>query len=230
MKKLLIINPNSSRAMTEEIERSVRDCRPEGFAADVVRIPDSPEALESYGDYTLAGANMLRYVEENSRIAEEYDGVLVACYGDPGLYALKEKLAIPVIGIAEASMSAALLLGYKFSIVAAVPKAKAMMEQLVESYGLQSRLASVESLDLEILTFMNHPQALKTAFKQCAHAAAEKGADTVIYGCAGMTMLQRMAADFGIEVIDPVRAGVCALAALAGGGFHVSKQGLFREM
>lgn len=230
MKKLLIINPNSSKTMTEEIEKSVRDCSPEGFAVDVVRMSDSPETLESYGDYTLAGANMMRYIEENRRIAEEYDGVLIACYGDPGLYALKEKLWVPVIGVAEASMSMALLLGYKFSIVAAVPKARAMMIQLTDSYGLSARLASVESLDLDILTFMNDPAALKAAFERCARAAIDKGADTVICGCAGMTMLQRMAGDFGVEVIDPVKAGVYALAALAEGGFHVSKQGLSREI
>lgn len=229
MKKLLIINPNSSLAMTAEIEKSVNDCGLREITADVVRMPDSPEALESYRDYTLAGANMLNFIDENSRKVQEYDGVLVACYGDPGLYALKEKLTMPVIGIAEASMSTALLLGYKFSIVAAVKKAKAMMTQLVDSYGLTARLASVESLDLDILTFMNHPEALKAAFKLCAHEAADKGADTVIYGCAGMTMLQRMAGEFGIEVIDPVKAGVVQLAALAEGGFKVSKSGLYRE-
>lgn len=228
MKKLLIINPNSSEAMTEEIEKSIGDCGLGGISADVVRMPDSPETLESYGDYALAGANMLRYFDGHSRNAGGYDGVLVACFGDPGLYALKERLGAPVIGIAEASMSTALLLGYKFSIVAAVRKAKAMMTQLVESYGLSSRLASVESLDLDIPTFMNHPEALKTAFKVCAHAAADKGADTVIGGCAGMTMLRRMREEFGIEVIDPVKAGVTQLAALTGGGFSVSRFGLYR--
>jgi len=39
------------------------------------------------------------------------DGALIACFGDPGLYSIKEKYNYTTIGIAEAVMSASLLLG-----------------------------------------------------------------------------------------------------------------------
>lgn len=227
MKRYLIVNPNSSRTMTDEIAESVRACALEYAQADVVCMPDSPAVLETYADYLRAGANMLRFFEGAGRRAAGYDGVLVACYGDPGLYALKETLEVPVVGIAEASMSVSVLLGGKFSIVAAVPKAKAMMERMVQEYGFEKRLASVEALNLDIQSFMAQPERLHEVFAACVERAVGHGADTVIYGCAGMTLLQRMEGGYAAGIVDPVRAGVFQLRALAEGGFGIAPNGLF---
>lgn len=227
MQKILVINPNSSPAMTEEIEKTVLSCGLRGITADVVKMDASPAALESYADYAAAAAHMAAYLSAPGSKIGDYAGVLVACYGDPGLYGLKETLGVPVVGIAEASMSVAALLGYRFSIVAAVPKAQRMMRQMVDAYGFTGRLASVESMDLSIGDFMRDDAALRREFSRCAAHAAQQGADLVIYGCAGMTRLGRMDAVTSLPVIDPVAAGAHALAALIAGGFAVSHAGLF---
>lgn len=226
MSRILVINPNSSTTMTEDIHDTVLRFKPEGWQFDVIRIEKSPLVLESFTDYTLAGANVLDYLEEND--LSGYDGILLACFGDPCLWALKEQVSIPVIGIAEASISLALLLGYKYSIIAAVPKAKAMMESLVRSYGMEDRMASVEELNVEICTFMEQKQLLEEAALSCGKRAIEKGAEVLILGCAGMTILGDDAAKkLEVPVIDPIKAGLGTLKSIIDGGFSISKACLF---
>ena len=114
MKKLLIINPNSSEEMTRDIRNTLAYAQDGDFALEVVSTPGSPHVLESFSDYTEAGANAIALLR---RLAAQgpfpYDGVLLACMGDPCLFAVKEACPVPLVGIAEAGISTALLLGYK---------------------------------------------------------------------------------------------------------------------
>jgi allantoin racemase len=225
-RKFLVINPNSSARMTEDIRKTVDTA---DISADVICMEKSPEVLETFADYTVAGCNMLRYIENNDPFLKKYSGVLIACYGDPGLYPLKERLDIPVIGIAEASMSMALLSSHKFSIIAAVPKAKAMMENMVSQYGLNGRLASVEALDCPILEFMKAPEKLVSAVEESLERAFLHGAETAIYGCAGMTMLRDMNFSHRVSILDPVSAGLYQLEALVKSGINMSRAGLYQK-
>lgn len=231
MHKLLVINPNSSPHMTKEILKTIRGEKLTNLQIDVVKIDDAPEVLESFYDYSCAQMNVINYLKRNNIMNQGYDGVLLACFGDPGLFALKEMLNIPVIGIAEASMSISLLLGFKFSIVAAVRKAKFMMEYLVRTYGLESRLASVEVLDIDIRTFIKNEKQLIDAVKNCGLNAIAKGADILILGCAGMTILdiKEIQKELGITVIDPIIAGIYMLYSIINGRFDISRSGLYKR-
>ena len=100
--KLLVVNPNTSDAMTEGIRETIDLVRMPGVEVEIAGVDFGPEALESFYDYTLAGFALCRYLE-NAK--EKYDGVMIACFGDPGLYAVKEICQCPVLGIAETSMA-----------------------------------------------------------------------------------------------------------------------------
>ena len=229
MKKLLIINPNSSEEMTQDIRNTVAYAIDDSFSIDVVRMENSPHVLESFTDYTLAGAQAaiyLRRLQEHGPMP--YDGVLVACMGDPGLYAAKEVCPVPVIGIAEAAISTALLTGYRFSILASSTKAKPMMESMVMSYGLMDRMASVETFALPIDAFMEDADVLRKSIRLSAERAAAHGADVLLLGCAGMTMLSsELDTLIDLPIIDPIKAGVEQLKAMVRGGFSVSRAGLY---
>ncbi len=228
MKKLLVINPNASESMTRSIAQTVAAHQSAGFAAEVIRNPKAPEVLESFADYTQAGHEVLALL--NQLPLTGYHGIVLACFGDPCLEALKEKAPVPVVGIAEASMALALLLGYKFSILAAVDKAATMMEQLVLKNGLKSRLASVESLNLSIEAMLAAPELLKEKVLERGAHAINQGCEVLIYGCAGMTMLStaELSQHLGIPVLDPVVCGLTAIEGIVGHGLGVSRQGLYR--
>lgn len=229
MKKLLIINPNSSEEMTRDIHNTVAYAADEVFSIEVVRMEGSPHVLESFADYTLAGAQVIAYLRRMQTQGQfPYDGVLLACMGDPCLYAVKEVSPVPVVGIAEAGISTALLAGYRFSILASSAKAKPMMESMVMSYGLTARMASVETFDLPIDAFLMDAEILRSNIRRTAECAESHGADVLLLGCAGMTMLSsEMNTLTRLPVIDPIKAGVEQLKAMVRGGFSVSRAGLY---
>ena len=71
---------------------------------------------------------------------------MLACFGDPGLAALKEISPVPVVGMADASMLQACALGGRFSIVTGGERWQSMLEEFVAGMGLSSRLASVRTV------------------------------------------------------------------------------------
>lgn len=229
MKKLLIINPNSSEEMTQDIRRTVAYASEEEFSLEVVRMEGSPHVLESFSDYTEAGVQVTAYLRRLKEAgAFPYDGVLLACMGDPCLYAAKEVCPVPLVGIAEAGISTALLAGFKFSILASSQKAKPMMESMVLTYGLTARMASVETFLQPIDAFMENPEVLRSGIRRTSEDAIAHGADVLLLGCAGMTMVSDELDTLArIPIIDPVKAGVEQLKAMVRGGFSVSHAGLY---
>ncbi len=224
--RILVINPNSSARMTADIERSARAAAPAYVEVDTVCMPRSPEVLESYRDYAIAAEQMVRFLENGGAAA--YDGVLISCFGDPGLAACKELVDVPCIGIAEASMARAQLLGARFSILAASDKASWMMNDLVCDYGLEARSAGSLSLGASIGGFLGDTGALRDLIDK-ALAKQPVQADVFIYGCAGMCSLdvRALSRELGAEVIDPVACGVTTLIGLVADGARVSRRGAY---
>lgn len=226
MKKLLVINPNNSAKMTQDIKETIQR-KNISAEVEVICMNNSPIVLESFTDYTLAGAEIIHYMREHDM--KVYDGILLACFGDPCLYALKEISPVPVLGIAEAAFSRALLLGYKFSVLAASRKARPMMESLIDSYGLQARNAGTMTLDTPIEEFLEDEKLLEEKLIKVIEKAKENHAEAVIYGCAGMTMVPKkiIMEKTGVSVIDPVISGVSTLLAMLSDEDAISSAGLY---
>ena len=226
MKKILVINPNSSQKMTKDIEETIFKAGVNA-SVEVICMPESPNVLESFTDYTLAGTEIIKYFEKYDMTV--YDGILLACFGDPCLFSLKEISPVPIIGIAEAAFSRALLLGYKFSVLAASSKAQPMMESMIDSYGLQARNAGTMTLGTKIEDFLSDPNLLTEKLITVILKAKDNHAEVVIYGCAGMTMVskKKIMEKTGISVIDPIISGVSTLLAMLSDNDRISGVGLY---
>ncbi len=228
MRRILVINPNSSEKMTRDIRETLSK---ENLPAqiEVICMKKAPPVLESFTDYTLAGAEVIEYFTEQDMT--RYDGILLACFGDPCLYSLKEISPVPVLGIAEAAFSRALLLGYKFSVLAASSKALPMMESMIDTYGLQARNAGSMTLNTPIEEFLSDAEQLEGKLLKVIQGAKEKQAEVVIYGCAGMTMVskKKIMEQTQVSVIDPVITGVSTLLSLLSDGDSVSGAGLYAK-
>lgn len=224
MPTILVINPNTSEEMSESIRTTARQVFPAPWDYRVVNAPAGPASLESWRDYQLAGAVIMPLVKEYPDV----DGVVLACFGDPGLYALKEMTSVPVVGIAEASLSLALLLGGKFGILAAMGRAKGLMDAMVRLYGLEARYAGTLPLDIRVGCLEeNRAETLAVLERVSANLVAQ-GAEVLILGCAGLTSFtQELTERIPLTVIDPVEAG-CRMAKMAVEmGLNTSHLGLF---
>lgn len=224
MPRALVINPNTSVAMTTDIRAATERVFHPPWSCVVAHAPAGPESLESWRDYHLASVCAIPLLRDHPDV----DGIVLACFGDPGLYLLKEITTVPIVGIAEASISLALLLGGKFGILAGMRRAVELMDSMVRTYGLESRYAGSYPLDMRVLDFEKHRDETLDALDKAGRALREHGADVLLLGCAGLTSFTRdLEARLQMTVVDPVEAGCRLLQTIVDSRLRVSHSGIY---
>ena len=205
--RILIINPNSSKEMTNDIQRAAETYADGEFTVRTVSTPGAPEFIDYYIDAALAAPGMMQIIRDNYH---EYDAFIVACHCDPNLDLLKEFCDKPVIGIGEASMKMASMLGHKFSVISTGSHSIANKEMLIHKYGLDSSAASVRAPEIDAASYNS-----ADLFMSAAQAAIEKdAAEVLVLGCAGMAGIDKQIQEkFHVPVLDGI---ICALMLAVG--------------
>jgi allantoin racemase len=230
--RVLVVNPNASREMTETIRIAAESAgQLTGVDVAVVHPEHGPASIEGHFDEVVSAYWTLDCV---LRVVNDFDGVVVACYGaHPAINALREAITLPVMGIMEASVLYALPLGGVFSIVTTSPRWVPMLEEALRTLGVEGRCASVRSTGLAVLDLERLPaeQVRARLAAEACSAIEQDGAEVIILGCAGMAGLQEtVAAATGVPVVDPVVAGVVLVGGLARTGARTSKHNLYRPV
>lgn len=224
---ILVVNPNTSEEMTRAIDHLA--CATAGSQANIVtrRSLQGPHTIEGPLDAALGVAGMLEVV---GAFPYSFDAVVVACYGDPGVEALRLLVRVPVLGIGAASFIQAGFSSQRFAIVtpaigtperyAAVTAELGLTKQFVGTYQTSLAVADFESGEPEVLaTLIAH-----------AERAVRDGAECLLFGCAGIAeQIQAIEARVGVLCIPSVAAGVSQAMAcvrhrrapLAGGPFRL---------
>lgn len=224
--KLLIVNPNSTAAMTDRIARSVRPFAAAGTELSFRNPDTSPASIEGHYDEAASVMAMLDIIAEAERAGTE--GTVVACFDDPGIGAAREIASGPVIGICEAAMQAASILAARFSVVTTLPRSVPIIEDLAMRYGMERRCRRVHAADIAVLALEHDPDARFIVRDAVCGAVARDGSDAVVLGCAGMADLTEwLSAEAGIPVIDGCLAGLKIVEGLVGAGLRTSKAGAY---
>jgi allantoin racemase len=222
MTLIQVINPNTSRAMTEGIARTAREVAGPGTTVRAVTSAMGPASIESHYDEALAVPGVLAAIHEGERAGAEAH--VLACFGDPGLAAAREIAAGPVIGIAEAAMHTATFLGRSFSVVTTLSRTTGQAWDLARAYGFATACAGVHACDIPVLD-LDSPGAWAAVGQACAVARDADGCDAIVLGCAGMTGLAaKLTADLGLPVVDGVAAAVKLAESLVALGLRTSKR------
>lgn len=221
--KIKIINPNTTWNMTLEIEKAAKQFARPDTEITAVSPESGPVSIESMYDEALAQPGVLEEIKKG--LKDGFDGFILACFGDPALYAAREVSDIPVIGIAEAAMLMACMLGNKFSILTVLKRIIPMMEEVVMKYGLKSRCASVRATDLSVLELEEDiDKTKKILLEEGRKAINEDGAEVLLLGCAGMAGLDtELEKELGVPVIDGTVAAVKFLEGMYDYGKKTSK-------
>jgi len=210
---ILAINPNTTASMTGLVEHHLRATAP-GIDWRMATGRFGARYIVSEAAFAIASHAALDAWAEHG---EGCDAVLLACFGDPGLFALREQSPVPVVGLAEASMHAAADRAPRFSIVTGGPRWAPMLERLALCLGFSARLASVRAMEITGGQAAADPDRAVGAIAQaCRDAHEQDGAEAVILGGAGFAGLAaRVEPVAGIAVIDSVLAGAKAAERLA---------------
>ena len=241
--QILLINPNSTRSMTDNMMNALRPIIPPNVELTAYTAPyPAPTAIESTTDAIMSTEAVLRdlakHAASNGETVQNYDGMIVACFSKhPLIDALRESYDVPVIGIMEASIYVARMLGGRFGIVATAQRSKIKQDDDIAAYGLSHFYVGSEATHLGVLELDSRPREDVTKrVAHCARALVMKGADTILLGCAGMTDLNRAAKDAvrdedgrrTVNVIDSVEAGLMVMNSLIGMGIPTSKKGMYK--
>jgi allantoin racemase len=221
--RLLIVNPNTSTAMTAGIAEAARAAAAPGTQIVAVQPSFGPRSIEGYFDEAIAAAG----VAEQMRAAQGIDAAVIACFGDPGLDAAREASAAPVLGIAEAAFHVASMLATGFSVVTTMTRTCVIAEHLVHRYGFERRCRGIHGTDIAVLDLEHMSDDNVRRIEAAARdALARDRSGAIVLGCAGMaglcaTLQQRL----GVPVIDGVAAAVKLAESLVALGLQTSKHG-----
>lgn len=212
--RLLLINPNTSPEVTAAVARVAEGLVPATVELVPVTGRFGARYVASRSAAAIAGHAALDALANH---VDGTDAVLLACFGDPGLLALKELSPVPVVGMAEASCHLACTLGRQFAIVTGGERWPAMLEEFVASLGLARRLAGIRALapSADVLS-RNLDLAIEQLAEACAIAVREDGAEIVVLGGAALAGLAgRVGAELDVPVICSLDAGLQATLAVA---------------
>ena len=226
MMKILVVNPNTSRSMTDRLRRELEAVKGPATELTVTNPSHGPASIENACDEAQAIPPALALIRQE---AEGHDAVVIACFSDPGLEAAREMVSTPVVGIEESSLHLAATRGHRFTILtsrrARVPAKLAHVAHL----GLSSRLASVRPLEMSVLDMDADPERARARIVEVGGAAVrEDGAEVIVLGCAGLAgHASALGPELGVTVIDPSPVALLTAELLVRLGLSHSKRGLF---
>ena len=228
--RILFINPNTSGSFTERIQRIARQYAQAGTEVLSLNPLSGPRSIESVYDELLSAPGTLEVaLQEMDRV----DGIVVACYSNhPAIQALREVTSKPVLGIAEANMYMACMLGRKFSIVTTNAEWEPLLWDAVNQYGLAARCASVRSTGMPVLALESASPAETYAMILAASRKAleQDGAEVICLGCAGMAGMDKdLERDLQVPVLDGVVCALKLMEGMLGYGLQTSKRLAYRQ-
>ena len=137
--RILVINPNSTEAVTRGIDEAVEPLRMAGGPAiDCVTLKEGPPGVETQQHVDGVIPHLLSLVSQKEA---QYSAFVIACYSDPGLHSVREVTKKPVLGISECGILTALTLGQRFGVIAILQQSIPRHLRYVGALGVTERFA-----------------------------------------------------------------------------------------
>ena len=205
--RIVIINPNSDSAQTDQIDKAAKAFSQDRFEVITLSTPGAPQYIDTCMDAAKWEAKA--------------DAFVIACHCDPNLTVLREASTHPVLGIGESSMKIATLLGHKFSVVSTGERGIPNKEANIRSYGLDTYVASLRSPGVECCC-ADMAGKLRNA---AAHAVNEDRAEVIVLSAAGQSQLAaEMSVSLGVPVLDGVDCALMLAEGMCHTGYQTSKK------
>ncbi|KAF1948673.1 hydantoin racemase-like protein [Byssothecium circinans] len=236
MRSILIIQPNSTKSMTDSLKPLVDSLQFKDTAHEYFTAPSGPKSINNEDD---AHESVKHCLPSLQKVLDQHDGFLVACYSKHPLVPLLKNEAVikkarkPVTGIFEASVSTSLPLIHpdeKFGIVSTGKVWEQILSEAVVDFlgtaGTEAskRFAGVETTGLNATDLHDAPaEEVRKRMKDAVKRLLNKGhVGAICLGCAGMAGMDAMVREACVEelgheegnrvrIVDGVVAGVAWL-------------------
>ncbi len=205
--RILVINPNSTEAVTRGIDEACEPLRLQGGPGiDSVTLKEGPPGVETQQHVDGVVAPLINLVRASET---GYDAFVIACYSDPGLHSIREVTKKPVLGISECGILTALTLGQKFGVIAILKESIARHLRYVGALGVSERMAGELPVGLPVTELSDEKKTFGRMVEVGKALRDTHGADVVVMGCAGMARYRKPLQDeIRIPVVEPTQAAV----------------------
>jgi allantoin racemase len=205
--RILVINPNSTTAVTHAIDDAMAPLRiPGGPEIACLTLDEGPPGVESQTDADSVILPLCRVIREQEADAAAF---VIACFSDPGLFSAREMTQKPVLGIAECGILTALTLGHRFGVISILARSVPRHLRYIAAMGVGARLAGDLPIGLGVTELADERASLTRMVDVGRRLRDQHGADVLVMGCAGMA---RYRADLeeavAIPVVEPTQAAV----------------------
>lgn len=208
MTKVLIINPNSTEAITQRILAEAKKLEDDQLSVEAISSENGPPAIVTAADEIRAAYHVLKELQHREG---SYDAAVIACASDPGLSAARELLKTPVTGIFESAAYVCNMHGGRFSVIGScdwqdIP----CFTEAARRYGMGEHLASVKYIGTGVCGV--DQSSIPLLDEKIEEAKTRDGATAVLLGCAAFAGMGRVLTErHGIYVSD----GICEAVAMA---------------
>ena len=226
--KILLVNPNTSASVTARIDAVARTSASPGTEIATLTAPRGVPYIATRGEAVIGAAVALEMLAEHHAGC---DAAVIAAFGDPGLYGARELLPIPVVGMAEAAMLTACMLGRRFALVSFAQALEPWFRECVELHGLERRLSGIHMLDGPFRDIGDVQEEKEALLIELCHKAIAAGADTIVLAGAPLAGLAAKVAErVPVPLVDGVAAAVKQAETLAALKPRKATQGSFKRV
>ena len=204
---------------TLELCHEIADCETE---ISISNIEKGPVSIESVYDETYASP----FVVDAAKKAEKegYDGIIIYCFSNPALYAVREAIKIPVIGIGEAAHIFGMVVGERIGIISTVENSVPRHWRKAKILGTISKLKAIKPLNLPVLEYNDKEKVMERVKKVATELIEKEKVDTIILGCGSMLGIKKeLQETFPVPIIIPGEAAIKLIESMVKMGISHSK-------
>ena len=224
-RKICIINPNTTKAMTHKIDLTAKK-----FASadtEIVSVEPSvgPESIEGFYDEAFCIPGLVEEIEKHS----DADSYIIACFDDTGLEVIRSITEKPVIGIGEAAYHIATMVAGNFTVITTLSRSIRPLTHNLKKYGLFENCVKVTAIEVPVLDLENiSKENLDKLNKGIQDTKENDNAEAIILGCAGMADLAKnLETKHKLPVIEGVSSAVVLAESLVNLQIKTSKVGSY---
>ena len=205
MRPIVIINPNSTTAVTAKMDAAVERLRiPHGPALECVTLENGPAGIETDEQVASVVTPICDLIRARQ---DEASAFVIGCFSDPGLREARGISKKPVFGIAESAMLTATSKGSRFGVVSILKQSIPRHASQIRELGFDSRCAGDRAIGLGVTELLDPVLAFDRMRLVAELLRDEDGADVLILGCSGMASNRdQLEEAVDLPVIEPTQA------------------------
>ena len=205
-RKICIINPNTSKAMTQKIDLTAKKFASADTEIVSVEPNVGPESIEGFYDEAFCIPGLVEEIEKHS----DADSYIIACFDDTGLEVIRSITEKPVIGIGEAAYHIATMVAGNFTVITTLSRSIRPLTHNLKKYGLFENCVKVTAIEVPVLDLENiSRENLDKLNKGIQDTIENDNAESIILGCAGMADLAKsLETKHQLPVIEGVSSAV----------------------